>query len=247
MGSELEQEVDTAKGDITDLSDITETGTTVNNIVHKDGTETITGTKSMTSTDNDVKVKTTPVATTSAVNQAYVESTVDGVNNLVHKSGSEEISGTKTFNRVMKGIYSAITTDSSTQGTANYYKKIAVLNKTDFSYVRNHVLLMTNSRTRTRACDLIEIYTASAEPSGISMVLRGNTTENYTYILSHDSNYIYISILCNNSQSDAIQCCIIAATGAANNAGNQMSNLSNEGVEEITETLTGVEVGRLTP
>lgn len=43
-------------------------------------------------------VPTTPNGTTSAVNQAYVESTVDGVNNLVHKSGNENISSRKIFN-----------------------------------------------------------------------------------------------------------------------------------------------------
>lgn len=43
------------------------------------------------------QVADTPTNTHSAVNQAYVESTVDGINNLVHKSGNESISGNKNF------------------------------------------------------------------------------------------------------------------------------------------------------
>ena len=45
-----------------------------------------------------------PETTHSAVNQAYVESTVDGVNNLVHKSGNEIVAGLK----LTSGVYNKL-------------------------------------------------------------------------------------------------------------------------------------------
>ena len=60
--------------------------------LHKTGNESASGVK--TFTDSPI-VPTTPAETTSVVNQAYVESTVDGVNNLLHKSGNEIAVGVK--------------------------------------------------------------------------------------------------------------------------------------------------------
>lgn len=56
------------------------------------------GNPSFTPGTSGVVVPDTPATIHDAVNQAYVESTVDGVNNLVHKSGNEVIEGTKTIN-----------------------------------------------------------------------------------------------------------------------------------------------------
>lgn len=53
------------------------------------------------------QVADTPTNTHSAVNQSYVESTVDGINNLVHKTGDETIAGKKSFTTTSKtpGMY----------------------------------------------------------------------------------------------------------------------------------------------
>lgn len=70
------------------------------NTVLTDNVQTISAVKTFTASPI---VPDTPSGTHAAVNQSYVESTVDGVNNLVHKTGNENISGIKTFNRSVDG------------------------------------------------------------------------------------------------------------------------------------------------
>lgn len=102
MGSELEQEVDTIETSVgTSDDEASSSGSlwarikyALANMVATSGAQTIADVKTFLSSP---VVPTTPGTTTSAVNQAYVESTVDGVNNIVHKSGNETIAGIKTF------------------------------------------------------------------------------------------------------------------------------------------------------
>ena len=101
MGSELEQEVDTIETSVgTSADEASSSGSlwarikyALANMVSTSGAQTITDVKTFSSSP---VVPTTPGTTTSAVNQAYVESTVDGVNDILHKSGNESFTGQKT-------------------------------------------------------------------------------------------------------------------------------------------------------
>lgn len=127
MGSELEQEVDTIETSVgTSADEASSSGSlwarvkyALANMVKTSDNQTIAGVKTFSSSP---VVPTTPDTTTSAVNQAYVESTVDGVNNLVHKSGNETIVGSKVFiDRVeMMDKYTIVVPYDTT--TSHWYK-----------------------------------------------------------------------------------------------------------------------------
>jgi hypothetical protein len=108
MGKELEQEVDDIETSVgTSADEASSSGSlwarikyALANMVSTSGAQTIADVKTFTSSP---VIPTTPASIESAVNQAYVESTVDGVNNIVHKSGDETIAGTKTFSKIIDG------------------------------------------------------------------------------------------------------------------------------------------------
>lgn len=102
MGKELEQEVDGIETSIgTSDDEASSSGSlwarikyALANMVATSGAQTIADVKTFTSSP---KVPTSPASIDSAVNQSYVESTVDGVNNILHKSGNETKTGKLTL------------------------------------------------------------------------------------------------------------------------------------------------------
>ena len=161
-------------------------------------------------------------------------------NNLIHDSGAETIYGVKTCGDCTRTIIFNSPVDDNVTGTAGYFKKIAVIPRVNFG-TRSHTLFAFTTRQRARGFDLLALYTNTNNALDLNLVLRSNS-ENYTYILSQDSDNIYISIICNGTPADGIQGIILGQTGSASSIINCML-LGGE----INATLAGTEIRRITP
>lgn len=171
----------------------------------------------------------------------WVSQTGDSApSNLLHKNGNETADGLKIFNDCPRAVLFNSPIDDNNTGAVGYFKKIAVIPRVNFG-TRSHTLFAFTTRQRARGFDVLSLYTNQTNALDLTLVLRTNS-ENYTYILSQDDDNIYISIMCANSLADGMQGIILGQTGLNSSILNCML-LGGE----ITETLTGTEIRRLTP
>lgn len=160
---------------------------------------------------------------------------------IVHTFGNETIFGAKSYKQQIIGMNSIKINDSSNVGTNGQYKSIIKINKSKLKGVRTHTLFYVISRQGSTPFDFIALYTNYSNLISIAMNLRGNQS-NYTYILSEDENYGYISILCTSSLLDTVQSGVLFSTDSNFNTEAFMINS-----QTTTDTLLGTEIMRLTP
>ena len=167
---------------------------------------------------------------------------INAINNYaVGLTGNQNnIGGVKKFLSGVNAILMNRTTDNNGDGTTGRYKVIMKF-PLNVSYgPRQHILFGVTTRQRNRAFDLLSLYIAISSPQNLDMVLRANI-ENYTYVLSYDSNYAYVSILTTGGLGDSIQTLIIGATE------NMLNDIPFVTVDETYDNPPGTELRRLTP
>jgi len=152
----------------------------------------------------------------------------------------DNINGIKRFLLGVNAILKNTTIDNNGDGTVGRYKVIMKF-PLNVSYgPRQHILFGVTTRQRNRAFDLLTLYIATSSPQSLDMVLRANI-ENYTYVLSYDSDYAYVSILTTGGLGDSIQTLIIGSTE------NIVNDLPKVDVSETYDNPPGTELRRLTP
>ena len=172
----------------------------------------------------------------------WVSQTGDSApNNIAHRSGAETWYGPKKLDNSVDAVLSNSTTNDNGNGTAGAYKVIMKIPLNVTYGARNHILIGVTTRQRGRSFDLLSLYIATSSPQDLTMVLRGNTTENYTYVLSYDADYAYISIVTLGSLSDSIQTMIIGATSPIYNRFPFCT------ISDIYANVPGTELRRITP
>ena len=127
------------------------------------------------------QVADTPTNTHSAVNQAYVESTVDGINNLVHKSANEAIEGIKTFkNAILRKT--AIPSAPSTYNEANSIISRDIDNK-DIAYIAtaknstsNYSIFGVKGNSNTYSKLILRLNNDSGK---VDLILESSTQQGY--------------------------------------------------------------------
>ena len=190
----------------------------------------------------------TPVNNTDAATKKYVDDAdalklnITDINSYaVGLTGNQNnIGGVKKFLSGVNAVLMNKTTDNNGDGTIGRYKVIMKC-PLNVSYgPRQHILFGVTTRQRNRAFDLLSLYIAISTPQNLDMVLRANT-ENYTYVLSYDSDYAYVSILTTGSLGDSIQTLIIGATE------NIVNDFPFVTADETYDNPPGTELGRLTP
>jgi len=190
----------------------------------------------------------TPVNNTDAATKKYVDDadalkiSINNINNYaVGLTGNQSnINGIKKFVSSVNAILMNRTTDNNGDGTAGRYKVIMKL-PLNVSYgPRQHILFGVTTRQRNRAFDLLTLYIAVSSPQNLDMVLRANT-ENYTYVLSYDESYAYVSILTTGGLGDSIQTLIIGGTE------NIINDFPFVTADETYDNPPGTELRRLTP
>ena len=189
----------------------------------------------------------TPVNNTDAANKKYVDDAdalklnITDVNSYaVGLTGNQgPIAGTKTFGSTIEGsARNFISTNTTNAASAGLYRMIFKIKRTSFTGIRNHYVFWHFTRSRDRAPDILIIYTSNGSAAGL-MVMRFNT-EDYTYVISQDSDYIYLYMLTTASAADAFQCIFQMST-----EGNGV--LTNEATSADYATIEGTEVKRVTP
>lgn len=188
----------------------------------------------------NIPTTTTGAVDTAAVNGARLQADLNAYQHMVRTTGDQTVYGRKTFDQTIKGITS-ISVGTADAGVSGQYKKVVILDKTKMTSIRQHLLLGFTTRQRGRGWDLLTIYLNFATPIGVYMVLRASP-ENYTYVLSHDDSYIYLTILCNGTLADGVVGSPITATTDFLVEGAFVTDQSL-----FSDTVPGVEVGRLTP
>jgi len=172
----------------------------------------------------------------------WVSQTGDSApNNVMHRYGAETIYGAKKADTTFNAALSNSTTDNNGDGTSGRYKVILKCPLDQTFGPRNHILFGVTTRQRARPFDLLSLYMAARSPQDLTMVLRGNTSENYTYVLSYDTNYAYVSVLTDGSLHDSLQTLIIGSTES-------MYNRFPFCTESDTfDSVPGTELRRITP
>lgn len=172
--------------------------------------------------------------------------TADGqnvkINNIaqyaVTLTDNQDVFGTKRYDALV-GVPLNKNIDNGTNGTVGYYKTIFKIPRSVSYGIRNHLLICVNTRARNSAPDILSLYMSGSEALGLMMVVRANGN-NYTYVLSQDSEYIRIAFICAGTPADGVQTTILDKTDVTH-------VFNTESVVEISETVIGTEVSRVTP
>ena len=184
----------------------------------------------------------TSTAPTDAITTiSYVSQTGNSApNNLMHRSGDETVDGLKTYAHAINGtarqFVSQITSSASDAGK---YRLICKMNRADLTGIRNHYLFYVFTRSRDRLPDMLYIYTSNNALNGFSIIR--NNTENYTYVLSYDANFVYLYIITSASAADAVQVVLLFSS-----EGNPLLTMNTADLGDYN-TITGTEYKRLTP
>ena len=189
----------------------------------------------------------TPVNNTDAASKKYVDDAdalkmnISDINSYaVGLTGNQgPIAGTKTFGSTIEGsARNFISTNTTNATSAGLYRMIFKIKRTSFTGLRNHYVFWHFTRSRDRAPDILIIYTSNGSAAGLT-VMRFNT-EDYTYVISQDSDYVYLYMLTTATAADAFQCIFQLST-----EGNNV--LTNEATSSDYATIEGTEVKRVTP
>ena len=203
-------------------------------VVKLAGTQTITGTK-------NVPLEATGTASDQIASSQKVKNELDNYAPMVRTTGNQNIDGAKKFLISADAVISNSTSNDNSDGTIGRYKVIMKL-PLNVSYgPRSHILVGVTTRQRSRPFDLLSIYMATSSPQDLTMVLRANTTENYTYVFSYDANYAYLSILTYGTLSDGIQTLTLGSTYPI------VNSFPMTTATDVYDSPPGTELRRLTP
>lgn len=166
---------------------------------------------------------------------------LDGYAPMVRIANAQTIGGEKTFTSTIIGTARQLVGQiSSTSASANKYRLIWKIKRTELTGTRNHYLFYVFTRARANAPDSMVIYSSNGALSGFNMVTRANAAS-YTYILSYDENYAYLYIITQAGAVDAVQVVLAFSTEGNGIFTNYDSDLGDY------DAIAGTEYGRLTP
>ena len=184
---------------------------------------------------------------TKAVNTNWVSQTGDSSpNNLIHRTGNESKTGIMTFLSLINGLCCTYQTESSGARPNGTYQVFIKIPKTEIVYgaVRSHIVVAIFLRGGAGGMDLLDVSFNVRNPTGINMALPRGFNYNVTYVVSHDTDYVYISRVNNGNSLDGISAEICMAWGITFNGNLSPNNLISDSERQLID-VPGTEIARV--
>ena len=159
---------------------------------------------------------------------------------------NQVVYGVKTFAQKVNGVANAYLTESSGARTAGTYQVVVKIPKTEIytAGIRGHILFAIGIRGGAGGFDVLDVSTNVRAPTGIKMGWGRGLNHNVTYIVSDDTDYIYLSRINLGNSNDGVIGLVLNSWGVNFVANITPNNLITD-TERASAEIAGTEIGRV--
>ena len=163
-----------------------------------------------------------PVNNTDAATKKYVDDqdalkiSITDVNTYaIGLTGNQVAAGNKVFTSPIVGVLLLGFSESSGSKTAGTYQMMMKIPKTEITNapVRSHLMIEVAIRGGASGIDVLDIAFNSKTPTSINMAWPKGLNHTVTYVVSDDTDNVYISRVNIGNSNDGVVCAVFGAIG----------------------------------